>query len=111
MVTTAGTKLGRYEVIRRLARGGMADLLLARTTGVGGFERHVAIKRIREDLANDASFAEMFVTEARLAGALHHHNIVQVQDIDEHDGRHFIAMEYVHGEDLRGIMARLHERN
>jgi serine/threonine protein kinase len=107
----AGTKLGRYEVLKQLAKGGMADLLLARTNGLEGFERHVVIKRIRAEQARNAKFVEMFVTEARLAGALHHHNIVQVQDIGEENGRHYFAMEYVHGEDLRKLLHTLFERN
>src|SRR5678816_977528 len=106
-----GSKLGRYEVLKHLAKGGMADVLLARASGLGGFERHFVIKRIREELAQDAQFVEMFVAEARLAGSLHHHNIVQVQDIGEEGGRHYLAMEYVHGEDLRTLLGRLHERD
>jgi tRNA A-37 threonylcarbamoyl transferase component Bud32 len=106
-----GSQLGRYEVLKHLAKGGMADVLLARASGLGGFERHFVIKRIREELAQDPKFVEMFVSEARLAGALHHHNIVQVQDIGQQDGRYYFAMEYVHGEDLRAILSRLHERD
>jgi len=106
-----GTKLGRYEVLKHLAHGGMADVLLARSTGLGGFERHFVIKRIREELAQDPKFVDMFVAEARLAGALHHHNIVQVQDIGQEAGRYYFAMEYVHGEDLRALLGQLHERN
>ena len=49
----SGTKLGRYEVLKQLAKGGMADLLLARTNGLEGFERHVVIKRIRAEQDND----------------------------------------------------------
>ncbi len=106
MVETAGgVKLGRYEVIRPLASGGMADLLLARARGLEGFERHVVIKRIRADAENDQAFIEMFLVEARLAAALHHHNIVQVHDIGEDDGKPYFAMEYVHGEDLRHLLA------
>src|SRR5262245_23879495 len=106
----AGSKLGRYEVLKQLAKGGMADLLLAKTTGLEGFERHVVIKRIRAEQATNAKFVEMFVAEARLAGALHHSNIVQVQDVGEENGRHYFAMEYVHGEDLRKVLSRLFAR-
>ncbi len=103
----AGTKLGRYEVIKHLAHGGMADLSVARATGIENFERHVVIKHLRPEQSGDASFVQMFVKEARLAGALHHHNIVQVHDIGQSEGRHFFAMEYVHGEDLRRILGKL----
>jgi serine/threonine protein kinase len=106
----AGTKLGRYEVIKHLARGGMADLSVARATGIENFERHVVIKHLRPEQSRDASFVQMFVAEARLAGALHHHNIVQVHDIGQDGGRHFFAMEYVHGEDLRRVLAKLNDR-
>jgi serine/threonine protein kinase len=105
-----GTKLGRYEVVKHLARGGMADLSVARATGIEGFERHVVIKHLRPEQSQDAAFVQMFVTEARLAGALHHHNIVQVHDIGTAEGRHFFAMEYVHGEDLRHLLSKLCER-
>jgi len=96
--------LGRYEVIRPLASGTMADLLLARARGLEGFERHVVIKRIRADSEDDEAFVEMFLVEARLAAALHHHNIVQVYDIGEENGKPYFAMEYVHGEDLRRLL-------
>ncbi len=103
--------LGRYEVIRHLASGGMADLLLARARGLEGFERHVVIKRIRADAENDQAFIDMFLVEARLAGALHHHNIVQVHDIGEENGKPYFAMEYVHGEDLRRLLALVVQKN
>jgi len=98
-------RLGRYEIIKHLARGGMADVLLGRTTGIEGFARHVVIKRIREDQAHDQRYVNMFVDEARLAASLHHHNIVQVNDIGHQGGEYFFTMEYVHGEDARALLA------
>src|SRR3569623_1898511 len=77
---------------------------------MGGFERHGVIKRVREERAGDSAFTEAFITEARLAATLHHHNIVQVQDIAEADGVPYFAMEYVHGEDLRALLAHVHAR-
>jgi serine/threonine protein kinase len=103
-------KLGRYELVKRLAQGGMADLLLARTTG-GGFERHLVIKQLGDDQAKDPAFVKTFVAEARRASALHHHNIVQIHDVGESGGKPYIAMEYVHGEDLRKLLARLRGRH
>jgi len=102
-----GERLGRYEVIRTLARGSLTDLLLGRATGEAGFQRHVAIKQLREEHAQDAACLEMFVNEARIAAALHHHNIVQVTDIGDEAGKPYFAMEYVHGIDLRTLLTHL----
>jgi serine/threonine protein kinase len=103
---TETTSLGRYHVVKRLAAGGMADVLLARTDGIEGFERHVVIKRIHADLSDEARYVTMFLDEARLAASLHHHNIVQVNDIGIEDGEYFFAMEYVHGEDARTLLMK-----
>jgi serine/threonine protein kinase len=99
-----GARLGRYVILKHLASGGMADVLLARTDGLEGFERHVVIKRIRPELAHDGRFIRMFLDEARVAATLHHQNIVQVHDVGEAGGEYFIAMEYVHGEDTRRVL-------
>jgi len=96
-------RLGRYVVMRKLATGGMADVFLARTACIEGFERHVVLKRIRTDYAGDARFTSMFLDEAKLAATLHHQNIVQVFDIGEEGGEYFFTMEYLHGEDLRTL--------
>ena len=98
----SGNKLGRYEVMKHLASGGMAQVLLARATGIEGFERYVVIKRIHTERAKDPAFVKMFLDEARLAASLHHTNIAQVHDIGQEQGEYFFAMDYVHGEDLRG---------
>jgi serine/threonine protein kinase len=92
-------------VLKHLASGGMADVLLGRSDGIEGFERHVVLKRIRAELARDPRFIRMFLDEARVVATLHHQNIVQVHDIGEADGEYFIAMEYVHGEDARKILS------
>jgi serine/threonine protein kinase len=105
-----GTRLGRYDVIRTLAKGALTDLLLGRAGGMEGFQRHVAIKRLREEHAADPAVLEMFLNEARLAAALHHHNIVQVLDIGEGGGEPVFAMEYVHGVDLRKLLGLLAKR-
>jgi serine/threonine protein kinase len=89
----------------------MAEVLLARATGIEGFERHVVLKRIRDEQARDARFVQMFLEEARLAASLHHTNIVQVHDIGQDDGEYFFAMEYVHGEDLRKLLMHVAERD
>jgi len=96
-------------VVKRLAAGGMADVLLARTDGIEGFQRHVVIKRIHAELLEEQRYVTMFLDEARLAASLHHANIVQVNDIGQEDGDYFFAMEYVHGEDARLILKRAAE--
>jgi serine/threonine protein kinase len=101
-VTGAATeRLGPYEILHPIARGGMAEILLARTTGLGGFEKRIAIKRILPQFAGDPAFVNMFLDEGRIAATLHHSNIVQVIDIGSDDGRYFLAMEYLHGVDAR----------
>ncbi|MEO6773180.1 MAG: protein kinase [Kofleriaceae bacterium] len=95
-----GGKLGKYDLIRQIAIGGMAELYLARTVGIEGFEKLSVVKRILPQLATDAKFVAMFLDEARLAATLHHPNVAQVYDIGFEHGDYFFAMEYVHGEDL-----------
>ncbi|HEY5922878.1 MAG TPA: serine/threonine-protein kinase [Kofleriaceae bacterium] len=98
-----GDKLGKYEVIRQIAIGGMAELYLARTLGIEGFEKLVVLKRILPQYGSNVSFVNMFLNEARLAATLHHPNVAQVYDIGLEQGDYFFAMEYVHGEDLDHI--------
>src|SRR5215831_14560682 len=98
-----GDKLGKYELIRQVAIGGMAELYLARTSGIEGFEKLVVLKRILPQHHANQSFVNMFLNEARLAATLHHPNIAQVYDIGVDAGDYFFAMEYVHGEDLMRI--------
>ena len=97
-------RVGRYEVISHLATGGMAQIYLARQTGLGAFERHVVLKTILRERAQDERFITMFLDEAKLAATLNHQNIAQVYEVDEADGAYFMAMEYVHGENARAIL-------
>ncbi len=94
-------------MLKHIASGGMADVLLARTDGIEGFERHVVLKRIRLEHARDQRFIDMFLDEARLAANLHHQNVVQVHDIGEAGGEYFFAMEYLHGEDVRSMLSKV----
>ncbi|HWB82046.1 MAG TPA: serine/threonine-protein kinase [Nannocystaceae bacterium] len=100
----AGAKLGRYQVLRRIAVGGMAELYLARNVGRAGFEKLVAIKRVRPHLAEDGEFVQMFLDEARLAAGLEHSGIASVFDFGSSGREHFMAMEYVHGKNVRDIL-------
>lgn len=98
-----GTHLGRYQLLRRLATGGMAEIYLGRTVGVGDFSKVVVVKRILPHLAGADDFRGMFLDEARLAATLHHPNIAQVFDVGQDGADLFFAMEYVAGRDLHRI--------
>ncbi len=100
-----GDKLGKYDLIRQIAVGGMAELYLARTLGIEGFEKLVVLKRILPRYLDNQAFVNMFLNEARLAAQLQHPNIAQVYDIGVEAGDYFFAMEYVHGEDLGHLNA------
>jgi eukaryotic-like serine/threonine-protein kinase len=99
-------KLGKYELVRPIATGGMAEVFLAKTEGPMGFAKTVVVKRIRPHLLDDPTFVEMFLGEAKLAAQLNHPNIVQIFDFGEADGAYYIAMEYVDGPNLRALAAR-----
>ncbi|HZS40032.1 MAG TPA: serine/threonine-protein kinase [Polyangia bacterium] len=107
---TAGSKLGKYEILKRLATGGMAEIFLARASGLPGFTKMVVIKRILPQLATKSDFIEMFLDEARIAATLQHPNVVQMYDVGVVDGNYFIAMEYLHGEDVRSLQKTLWKR-
>jgi serine/threonine protein kinase len=103
---TPGMQLGKYRLVKQLAIGGMAEVYLARATGIEGFEKLVVLKRILPQYAARRDFVAMFLDEARLAARLHHPNIVQVFDIGAQIGNYYFAMEYVRGEDVRAILSR-----
>jgi serine/threonine protein kinase len=105
-----GSHLGKYEIIKRLATGGMAEIFLARVSGLPGFQKMVVIKRILPQLATSTDFVEMFLDEARIAATLQHPNVVQMYDVGVVDANYFIAMEYLHGEDVRSLMKTLFRR-
>ncbi len=100
----SGSRLGRYEIVKRIAAGGMAELFLARTAGMQSIQQVVVIKRILPQLATQAQFVEMFLDEARIAATLQHPNVVQMHDVGEENGNYYIAMEYLHGEDARSMV-------
>jgi serine/threonine-protein kinase len=95
-----GTPVGRYVIRRKLAEGGMAEIFLAQSHGPEGFEKQVVIKRIRAALADDPSFVQMFIAEARVASKLNHANLVHIFDFDRHEDSYYLAMEYVRGKSL-----------
>ncbi len=103
-------KLGQYELLGRIAVGGMAEIYRGRAVGEEGFEKLVAIKRILPHFARDTRFVTMLVTEARIHASLSHRNIVQIHDLGiSEDGEYFIVLEYVDGRDLGALLAVLHK--
>jgi serine/threonine protein kinase len=109
-VWSPGQRVGDYEIVAKLKEGGMATLFLARRTGAAGFSRHVAIKVVHPDLANDEQFRHMFLDEALLSSRIDHPNVVRVEELGQHEGAHFLTMEFVHGCSLsqlqRALLAR-----
>ena len=97
---------GKYQLLKRLAMGGMAQIYLARQRGPEGVEKLLVIKRILPHLAENEDFVRMFLDEARIAARLIHPNIVDIYDLGAQDDSFFIAMEYIHGEDLRRVWKR-----
>ena len=102
--------LERYDVLDRIAVGGMAEVFLAKAYGAHGFEKTLAIKRILPELARDPEFEDRFIAEAKVAVKLSHTNVVQVFDFGRFSGSLFIAMEYVDGLDLAALLRRLRDR-
>jgi len=98
--------LERYDVLDRIAVGGMAEVFLAKAYGAHGFEKTLAIKRILPELAKDPEFAARFIAEAKVAVRLSHANIVQVFDFGRIGESLFIAMEYVDGLDLAAMLRK-----
>ncbi|HVV15829.1 MAG TPA: serine/threonine-protein kinase [Polyangia bacterium] len=101
---------GKYYLLERINVGGMAEVFKAKTFGVEGFERLLAVKRILPNIAEDEEFISMFIDEAKIAVQLQHANIAQIFDLGKVDGSFFIALEYVHGRDLRSIFDRMRSR-
>ncbi|MCX5746940.1 MAG: protein kinase [Proteobacteria bacterium] len=97
MSADGGIKFGQYILLRRIARGGMAEVFLAQQRGLEGFDRRVAVKRILPHLTDTPDFIKMFLAEARLAAQLTHPNVVHIYDFGKVDSDYFIAMEFVDG--------------
>ena len=106
----AGTGYGPYRLLEKIATGGMAEVFKAKRSGVAGFEKILAVKRILPHLSYNREFVEMFIAEAKLVASLQHPNIVQIFDLGKIGGSYYIAMECVDGTDLRTILRRLKER-
>ncbi len=103
-----GSTASSYEILAKLATGGMAEIFLARHANAAGVERYVVLKRVLRERATDAGFVRMFLDEAKLAAQLQHPNIAQVYDIGKLGDSYFFTMEYVHGETVRALLHRSH---
>ena len=98
--------IGPYQVVEKIATGGMAEVFRATLQGAKGFEKTLVIKRILDTLAKDEEFRDLFKTEGRIAAMLSHTNIVQVFELKEEGADLYIAMEYVNGTDLARLLTR-----
>lgn len=106
-----GETLGKYELLKRIARGAIADVFLGRhtdddATGPEGTRGYVAVKRLFPEVTSEPEVGELFLNEVRLAAPLEHANIARVHDVGLEEGILYIAMEYVHGRDLRSVLER-----
>jgi len=100
-------QIGRYDVIGRLASGGMAEIFLARERGPHTVGRHLVLKRILPHVATDERMVEMFVHEAKLCMHLRHPNICPIYEFGEEGGSFYLAMEWVRGISLRDLIDRV----
>jgi Zn-finger nucleic acid-binding protein/tRNA A-37 threonylcarbamoyl transferase component Bud32 len=103
---TEPRRLGRYLLLRSLASGGMGEIFLAEHTGIAGFAKRVALKRIRPELARDPNYVRLFLNEARLGSFLNHPNIVHIFDVGHAGDALWLVMEYVDGVDLKRLTRR-----
>ncbi len=99
-------RVDRYELMGEIASGGMATVYLARLTGMGGFQRFVAMKRLHPHLASEKEFVEMFLDEARIAARIHHPNVVPILEVGASQVGYYLVMEYVEGDTLARLLAR-----
>ena len=102
-------QFGKYQLLQKIAVGGMAELFRAKVTRDHGFEKLVAIKKILPHLTDEGNLVKAFIDEAKLAALLQHENIVQIYDFGSIDGEYFITMEYLSGKDLRKLIYKARE--
>ena len=101
-----GTQLGRYSIVEHLATGGMAEIFLARQEAMGRFKKDLVLKVLQTRWEEHPEVVEMFLAEARISALMNHPNIVDVFDVAEDKGRHFIAMEHISGRTLTELAKR-----
>lgn len=105
-----GKAVGRYTILRRIAAGGMAEVYVAHSRGISGFEKRVAIKKILPQHSHNERFIDMLVDEAKITVSITHPNIAQVYELGLDGEDYFIVMEYVEGRPLNRLMQRVDER-
>lgn len=110
MVQFTPQRFGPYTILGRIGGGGMAEIFLAKASGLSGFEKLLALKRILPKYSDKPAFVQLLTQEAKLAARLQHHNVVQVYDLGEVEGQVYIAMEYIRGLDLAAILSKSHKR-
>ncbi len=101
---TAGSILGRYELLLPLAQGGMAEVWAARLHGTRGFTKLVAIKMIRKGAMDDTQLEQMFLDEAQIASQIQHPNVISTLELGEQDGTLFLVMEWADAEPLSYLL-------
>lgn len=106
-----GSQFGPYTLIKRIAFGGMAEIHLAKTTGLGGFEKLLALKVIHPKYSEDQEFIDMLIDEAKIAVQLSHVNVCQVFDLGRISNTYFIAIEFIDGKDLYQLLVKCSERD
>lgn len=97
---SGGSIFGKYDVVRRLAAGGMGEIYLGKQRGLASFERLVILKTLLPQLSEDPEMVAAFLDEARIVGAINHPNVVALFEVGEHDGQYLMVMEHIHGLDL-----------
>jgi serine/threonine protein kinase/tetratricopeptide (TPR) repeat protein len=105
-----GRMLGNYEILSRLAQGGMGEILLARQRGPGGFERLVIVKTLLQELTAQQDFLDQFLDEARLLANLSHPNVVATLELGLDGAAYFLAMEFIRGINLHALQELLTQR-
>lgn len=104
-----GSRFGPYQLIKRIAYGGMAEIHLAKTTGIRGFERLLALKVIHPKYSEDQEFIDMLIDEAKIAVNLNHSNLCRIFDLGRIESTYYIAMEFIDGKDLYQLLVRCAE--
>ncbi len=107
--TPITVRLGRYQIVDRIATGGMAEVYLAVHGELAGFRTPVVLKKVLPHLANNPQFIDMFLDEARIASLLDHPNVVRIIEVGRSGNEYFLAMELVQGKSLSAILRRAAE--